>query len=411
MSSSFSKRYSFDCSGSKRVPKSLCSHAGDRVFVVHDSELERSLRSNPRVTEFTIPRDAVTNVPDEIRYDDTVEVELEVDGRPFDNVVDSCSDTVGTLRNGIDGLTGKMGDLNGEVRDLTGGVCKLTGATVAAATGITGAKVASAETIAGSLSRGFSKYIGYLIRERLTELRAKLPNTASTFKALSVNLDKRKSVLGRDYERISERYSKLFVKLNEELRGRLLELDRPAFENCAQMQATIFTNPMGYVLGQSVCAGAEQLQAADAVRVSRLKGTTETAMGVVKDYVKVIRRLSSAVSGVLADRKVEKTRTLAMPVVRMESDDVVTQASGNVRAFMPQFFENGRDMGFGNTLVAAMSATVSRKKSDAEMSIVDGCFKKRFSTWAATSKDGGADSRVTEKILSLWERSKAEMCN
>jgi len=262
------------------------------------------------------------------------------------------------------------------------------------------------------LSKGFSKYIGYLIRERLTELEAQLPNTASTFKALSNNLENRKAVLGEDYERISSRYAKLFNKLNEELRRRLLELDRQAFENCAQIQDTIFTSPLGYILGQSVCAGAEQLQAADAIRVSRLKGSTATAMEVVKSYVKVLKRLSASVCGVLSDHKVARTQTISMPVVRMESDDVITQSSGNVRTFIPLWFEGTSDMGFGNTLADALAAKTTEKKSKAELEIVDSCFKNRFSNWAAAANDGGvADPRVTEKILMLWERSKTEMCN
>lgn len=402
MSSSFSKSYKFDCEGSVRVPRHRSRHAGQTYYTSRGEH----------ASSVSLPSDLYEDVPSSVDYHDHVTIELEIDGAPFDRSVNRCSDTVSTLRSRIDGLTDNVGDLNDEVSGLTHGVSKLTGATVAANVGITTAKATSAEMIGDSLSKGFSKYIGYLIRERLTELEAQIPSTASTFKSLSNNLEKRKSVLGRDYERISDRYSKLFIKLNDELKGRLLELDRPAFENCAQMQATIFTNPLGYILGQSICAGAEQLQAADAVRVSRLKGTTAEAMGVIKDYVKVIKRLSASVSGVLSDRKVDKTQSLFMPVVRMESDDIVTQAKGNVRTFIPQWFESTRDMGFGNTISDALAAKATEKKSKAELEIVDGCFKKRFSNWAETSKNGEAiDSRVTEKILALWERSKAEMCN
>ena len=402
MSCSFSKSYTFDCDGSVSVPKRHSRHAG-RTYYTSRGENASSV---------SLPYDLYEDVPDRVDYRDRVTIELEVDGAPFDRSVDRCSNTVNSLRTEINGLTDNVGDLNDEVDGLTRGVCKLTGATVAANAGITTAKVASAEIISDSLSKGFSKYIGYLIRERLTELEAQIPNTASTFKSLSNNLEKRRSVLGRDYERISDRYSKLFIKLNEELKGRLLELDRPAFENCAQMQSTIFTNPFGYILGQSICAGAEQLQAADAVRVSRLKATTAEAIGVIKDYVKVIKRLSASVSGVLSDRKVGRTHALFMPVVRMESDDIVTQSKGNVRTFIPQRIESSLEIGFGNTVSDIFASKATEKKSKAELEIVDGCFKKRFSNWAETSNNGEAvNSRVTEKILALWERSKAEMYN
>lgn len=399
MSSSFTRSYNFKVDGRVRVPHHSYSYAGETLY----------RKSGESYSSVHLPRDLVTGVPDEVSYHDSVDVELEVDGRPFDRSVDSCSDTVTSLKMGIDRLTGDMGELNGEVQGLTNGVCKLTGATTAAAVGISGAKVASSETISSSLTRGFSKYISYLIHERLMELEAKIPSTASTFSALSKSLARRKDVLQRDYERISDRYSKLFVRLNDELKGRLLELDRPAFENCAQMQSVIFTNPMGFILGQSVCAGAEQLQAADAVRVSRLKGTTETAMEIVKDYVKVVKRLSAAVNGVLSNHKVEATQSLKMPVVRMESDDVVTKEKGNLRTFIPQWFESTRDVGFGNELADSFASCPRERKSAAEMEIVDGCFKKRASQWVAAS--GNVNPRITERVLALWEKSKQQLCN
>jgi hypothetical protein len=402
MSCSFSKRYTFDCDGSVSVPKHHSRYAGQTYYT----------SKGENASTITLPSDLYEDVPDRVSYRDHVTIELEVDGAPFERSVNRCSDSVTSLRASINGLTDNVGYLYDGVSGLTHRVQNLTEATVAAEVGVCNEKVKSADKIGNSLSKGFSKYIGYLIRERLTELETQIPSVASTFKSQSGNLAKRKDVLGRDYERISDRYSKLFVKLNDELKGRLLELDRPAFENCAQMQATIFTNPFSYVLGQSICAGAEQLQAADAVRVSKLKGTTAEAMQVVKDYVKVIKRLSASVSGVLSDRKVGKTQSLYMPVVRMESDDITTQAKGNVRTFMPQWFESARDMGFGNALSNTIAEKETEKKSQVELEIIDGCFKKRFSNWAETSNNGEAvNSRVTEKILALWERSKAEMYN
>ena len=250
-----------------------------------------------------------------------------------------------------------------------------------------------------------------MIRERLLEVKSKLPSTASTFKALSDNLNKRKDVLGQDYERISDRYSKLFVKLNEELKSRLLELDRPVFENCAQMQSTIFSNPFGDLLGQSVCAGAEQLQAADAVRISHLKETAAAAMELVKDYLEVIKRLSVSISNTLTDHKVARTQTFSMPVIRMECDDIESQEKGKTQAFIPQFFEDNFGMSIENTVTAAFSAEEPRRKSQSELEIVDGCFKQYCSKWASETKNGEIDPRVAAKILMLWEQSKAEMFN
>ncbi len=400
MNCSSSHEYEFECKGSVKLSNEF-SYCGETLYTSKDAN------GKP----VNIPSDLYRVSSGSVSYHDKVTVTHKIDGKPFEKSVSNCRDTVTSLRGGIDALTSKVVDLNKEVAGLTKDVCKLTAANTAAAVSIAGAKETAANTIADSLSSGFSHYIGYLIRERLTELEAQLPNTVSTFKALSVNLARRREVLGRDYDRISERYAKLFQKLNEELKRRLLELDRPAFENCAQMQASIFTNPFGYMLGESVCAGAEQLQVADAVRVSRLKETTAVAMEVVKGYVKALKRLSASVRGALTNRKVDKTRTISMPIVRLESDDLVTQAKGNVRTFMPQWFESSRSLGFGNAISDAISEGATEQKSTSELAIIDTCFMKRFSNWAATSKESGGNSRVAEKILALWKRSKDNIYN
>lgn len=400
MNCSSSRKYDFDCNGSVKLSNEF-KYCGETLYTSNDA------KGSP----VRIPNDLYEVSSGTVEYHDKVIVTHTIDGKPFEKSVSNCRDTVRSLRGGIDALTSKVVDLNKEVAGLTKDVCKLTAANTAAAVGIVGAKETAANTIADSLSSGFSHYIGYLIRERLTELEAQLPNTASTFKALSENLAKRKEVLGRDYDRISGRYAKLFEKLNEELKRRLLELDRPAFENCAQMQASIFTNPFGYMLGESVCAGAEQLQAADAVRVSRLKETTAVAMEVVKGYVKALKRLSASVRGTLTNRKVDKARTISMPIVRLESDDLVTQAKGNVRTFMPQWFESSRSLGFGNAISDALSGEATEQKSTSELAMIDSCFMKRFSKWAETFKESGGNSRVAEKILALWKRSKDNIYN
>lgn len=421
MSSSYSESYSFTVRGTANVPQPSHWHYGKALYDREGKEV-----SLPALVE-------ARNVPRKVEYEREVTVDIDVDGRPFDRGVATCQDRVSSLTDGVDGLTGRVKDLTGDVKSLTresdtltdnvkalagkvngltATVVTLTGETVRTATSIADAKAEAADTIANSLISGFSFYVHRMVADKIRELRATIPGKASTFGALSKSLNERSQNLKDDYERITKRYTHIIEQLNENLEGRLRELDRPAFDNCAEMTRVIFQNPFGLVLGQSVCSGGEQIQTAAAVKISHVKDATDGTMLEVAEFVKKLRRLSRTVSGTLTEhRGVAARRALAMPVVRIECDGFESSGVAGRQLHMPQGFslEHGGDQ-LERIVVERLDGMGSVAKSEVELQSIDGCFRQRVTDWVMSARStGGRDARVVEKIVELWERSKDTM--
>lgn len=411
MSSSYSKSYDFDVRGTTDVPQpshwhylgTLYDGKGENAKVVRLPDLVKA-----------------DDVPKKVSYTREVAVDIKVDGRPFDASVSSCCNEVERLTGSVRSLTGEaealssgVSDLTSRVNVLTASVVGLTTETGRAAVGISDAKSDAANKIADSLVSGFSFYVRRMIADKIRELRATIPGKASTFGALAKNLGERQQQLKDDYERITGRYSGYIEQLNESLEGRLRELDRPAFANCAEMSAVIFRNPFGFVLGESICAGGEQQATAAAVRVSHVKDATTVAMGEVSEYVKTIRRLSAAVGDTLTEHREVGRRTLSVPVVRLEGDALPAQNDEGRKLFMPTWFEGHCGKGserISQRVFDRLEGRPEAEKSEAELRSIDGCFRQRMTEWVAAAREtGGRDPRVVEKIVALWEQSKGAM--
>ena len=130
--------------------------------------------------QYRVAGDAVmvSDIPYSADYDDEATVDVEIEDHPFDRGVAKCCS--------------RVDELSSEVSSLTASVN-------VGATGIAGAKAIAARTIGKSLSRGFAKYIGYMIKEKMTLLKAKLPGLALTLEAGGKQLADRKGGLENDY--------------------------------------------------------------------------------------------------------------------------------------------------------------------------------------------------------------------
>lgn len=133
-------------------------------------------------------------------YED-VNVTITVDTDEFDSSVHNCNQTVGVL----------------------------TGAVVATE----GAQVASikekADRVGQTIINGFFKTIRSEISQQIMELANKIDALLLHLNSLSQRCTEKQQQMEKDYRRISERYTKIFEELNQELQNRIYELDKPAF--------------------------------------------------------------------------------------------------------------------------------------------------------------------------------------
>jgi len=147
------------------------------------------------------PSDRFTSVTIDFAEDVPVEVNIYVDTAPFDNSVDTC---------------------NRRITQLTGSVIETESAQIESVS-------RNSARIASSIIGGFFGYIRSELSQQVTELAQNIDANLMNLRELVQACAAKKVQMEVDYNRITNRYIKIFNDLNKEVTNRIFELDKPAF--------------------------------------------------------------------------------------------------------------------------------------------------------------------------------------
>lgn len=347
-----------------------------RTFYVKNGEQTSAVTAVP-----------VSDIPSSIPFQDVGYVDLYINEEPFYRSVSNCCQHVDNLSGHVNGLASSV---------ATGSLS------------IAGAKAAAAMQIGNSLSNGFSKYIKYMISEKLALLKPKIVSFAATLDAAKKRLEDRQETLENDYQRITLRYSKIIFALQEQLEQRLHELDREAFAICGLLENEVFVDPIGCAFGQSACSGTEQLTTSDSVKVATLKTNAQNTMQIIEDQVLALRRLKRSIHDILLDHSPRDQHRFSMPAIRMESERL-DAAGKNVRIFSPGCIAPQESAPAYKQISEGFSALPEAHKSEEEYAELDRFFQRHVSDWMNNHKD--TDVRLLKCIRSMWENNKAKLNN
>ena len=131
-----------------------------------------------------------------------VNINIHVDTHPFDHSVAGC----------------------------VGSVSALTASVVATEAAEVASRRANAKKIAGTVVSGFFKYTRSEISQQTSELAVRLEATINHLRQLAKSVADKKAQLYSDFNRIADRYTKLFHDLDNELNNRITAIDRPVFQ-------------------------------------------------------------------------------------------------------------------------------------------------------------------------------------
>lgn len=115
-----------------------------------------------------------------------------------------------------------IGECNEKVDGLTGAVVATETAQVVAINN-------NAKKIGKTIIDGFFKTVQSEISQQVMELSVNIDSLLIHLKELSKRCLEKQKQMEVDYNRISQRYLKIFEDLNKELENRIYELDKPAF--------------------------------------------------------------------------------------------------------------------------------------------------------------------------------------
>lgn len=133
-------------------------------------------------------------------YED-VQVNIDVETTPFDNSVAHC---------------------NSSVNILTGAVAATEAAQIASID-------SNSKKVGSTIVEGFFKTIRSEISQQIAELSSRLDSHLVHLHAMAKRCVEKQTQMRNDYQRIANRYLKVFEDLNNELSNRIYELDKPAF--------------------------------------------------------------------------------------------------------------------------------------------------------------------------------------
>lgn len=115
------------------------------------------------------------------------------------------------------------------VHNVNTSVDLLTGAVVATEAAEIASRHRNSKKVADTILDGFFSYIRSEISQQVAELSQNIDAHLMHLKELMNSCLRKKAQMEGDYQRISNRYSKIFEDLNQELSNRIYELDKPAF--------------------------------------------------------------------------------------------------------------------------------------------------------------------------------------
>ena len=200
-----------------------------------------------------------------------------------------------------------------------------TGAVAAMETAVIAQEKSSTEQICGKLDVGFFNVVTSQIAQKLANENAKARALALELIQQQKTLVNLQTRMTSDYNMISSRYAKLFGNLNQELRNRVIELDKPLMDYCSQQIKQLQNRIYGLVSGVPVLQ-SESLTATQAVAAAHIKKNAQCLIEVAGEYIKHNKQQENTTQR-LWNAKIEEEKVFYVPMI---IDEEITELRNGV---------------------------------------------------------------------------------
>lgn len=276
-----------------------------------------------------------------------------------------------------------------------------TSAVVRSTTAIVEAEALASMQVSRNITAGFHS----LIRSQIEQKKAA---ARSSIDAKSAQLVGEKNAgeamdlqFQGDFNRIKNRYHRLFGSLNKALKMRVAELDKPVFQLVEKDYRQGMRKRL-YAVGNTVVAGSESSTANSMLRIGQAKGQVLKFLASVQGYLARTQRLNREVSSMLSPVVAAGVTDLCLPFMVLETDGRFDgQRTWNLRA--PTGAESFGFYEKFNAGINAMDHGQSRwEKPEAEHRNHVAQF------FFAELERSGVSGRVADRMKTLWDASEWE---
>ena len=204
-----------------------------------------------------------------------------------------------------------------------------TGAVAAMETAVIAQEKSSTEQICGKLDVGFFNVV-------ISQIAQKLANENAKARALAIELIQQQKALQSlqtrmtgDYNMIGSRYAKLFGSLNQELRNRISELDKPLMDYCSQQVKQLQNRIYGLVSGVPVLQ-SESLTATQAIAAAHIKRNAQSLISAAGEYIKHDKQQERTTQN-LWNSKIEEEKIYYVPMIIDEENTELRSSASIVK--------------------------------------------------------------------------------
>ena len=216
-----------------------------------------------------------------------------------------------------------------KIDDVSRHVDLTTGAVAGMETAVIAQEKSSTEQICGKLDVGFFNVV-------ISQIAQKLANENAKARALALELIQQQKALQNlqnrmtgDYNMIGSRYAKLFGSLNQELRNRITELDKPLMDYCMQQVKQLQNRIFNLVSGVPVLQ-SESLTATQAIAAAHIKKNAQNLIETAGEYIKH-NKLQEKTTKSLWNDKIEGEQIYFIPFVVDEENTELRKGTSVVK--------------------------------------------------------------------------------
>lgn len=204
-----------------------------------------------------------------------------------------------------------------EINSVSNHIKGTTTAVVAMQTAVVLAEKEAADYVCDNVNKGFYTLIHSQISQKIAKLKSEVDSHLMQLKAQRKQLLAIKSRMERDYNMISHRYLKLFNGLNQNLKQRVFELDKPTID-FAVREVEKVSNRTKYLTATVPVSQLESLAASQKIIASNVKYRGLKVINSMSHFLADMAEQKKLTDRILLKKGYIEDSILSVPVVISE---------------------------------------------------------------------------------------------
>jgi hypothetical protein len=204
-----------------------------------------------------------------------------------------------------------------EISSVSNHIKGTTTAVVAMQTAVVVAEGKAADHVCSNVNKGFFTLIRSQISQKMAKLQSDVDSHFMQLNQQRKQLLAIKGRMERDYNMISSRYTKLFTGLNQNLKQRIFELDKPTID-FAVREVEKVSNRTKYLTATVPVAQLESLAMSQKIIASNVKFRGMKVIGSIANFLSFINEQKHLTERILLPGSRLENATLSVPVIISE---------------------------------------------------------------------------------------------